>query len=137
MSVQFSSVTQSCPTLCNPIDCSTPGFHAHHQLLGLAQTHVRQVSDAIQPSHPLSSPTLHIFKAIVFPLVMCGCESKTVKRVECRRIDAFKLWCWRKTLESPSAARRSVQSILKEIHPEYSLEGLVLKLKLQYFDHLI
>ena len=74
---------------------------------------------------------------MVFPVVMYGCESWTVKKAECQRIDAFKLWCWRRLLRVPWTARRSNQSILKEISPEISLEGLMLKLKLQYFGHLI
>ena len=74
---------------------------------------------------------------MVFPIVMYGCESWTIKKVERRRIDAFKLWCWRKLLRVPWIARRSNQSILKEINPEYSLEGLMLKLKLQYIGHLM
>ena len=78
-----------------------------------------------------------LVKAMIFPVVMYGCESWTVKKAECRRIDAFELWCWRRVLRVPWTARRSNQSILKEISPEYSLEGLMLKLKLQYFGHLI
>ena len=74
-------------------------------------------------------------KAMVFPVVMYGCESWTVKKAECRRIDAFELWCWRRFLRVPWTARRSTQSILKEISPEGSLEGMMLKLKLQYFGH--
>ena len=74
---------------------------------------------------------------MVFPVVMYGCESWTIKKVECRRIDAFELWGWRRLLRVPWTARRSNQSILKEISPEYSLERLILKLKLQYFDHLM
>ena len=74
---------------------------------------------------------------MVFSVVMCGCESWTIKKAECRRIDAFELWCWRKLLRVPWTARRSIPSILKEISPEYSLEGLMLKLKLQYFGHLM
>ena len=74
---------------------------------------------------------------MVFPLVMYGCESWTVKKAECQRIDAFELWCWRRLLRVPWTARRSNQSILKEISPEYSLEGLMLRLKLQYFGHLM
>ena len=77
------------------------------------------------------------FKAMVFPVVMYGCESWTIKKAECRRIDAFELWCWRRLLRVPWTARRSNQSILKGISPEYSLEGLMLKLKLQYFGHLM
>ena len=74
---------------------------------------------------------------MVFPVVMCGCESWTIKKVECQRIDAFELWCWRRLLRVPWAARRSNQSLLKEISPEYSLKRLMLKLKLQYFGHLM
>ena len=80
---------------------------------------------------------VHIVNATVFPAVMYGCESWTIKKVECRRIDAFELWCWRRLLRVPWTARRSNQSILKEISPEYSLEVLVLKLKLQSFGHLM
>ena len=80
---------------------------------------------------------VHLVKAMVFPVVLYGCESWTIKRAERRRIDAFELWCWRRLLRVPWTARRSNQSILKEISPEYSLEGLMLKLKLQYFVHLM
>ena len=80
---------------------------------------------------------LCIVKAMVFPVVMCACENWTVKKPECQRIDAFKLWCWRRLLRVYWTARRSNQSILKEISPEYSLEGLMLKLKFQYFGHLM
>ena len=80
---------------------------------------------------------VHLAKAMVFPVVMYGCESCTIKKAECRRIDAFVLWCSRRLLRVPSTARRSNQSILKEISPDYSLEGLMLKLKPQYFGHLI
>ena len=78
-----------------------------------------------------------LVKAMVFPVVMYGCESWTIKKAECQRIDAFELWFWKRLLRVPWTARRSNQSILKEISPECSLEGLMLKLKLQYFDHLI
>ena len=81
--------------------------------------------------------TIHIVKAMVFPVVMNGCESWTIKKAESQRIDAFELWCWRRLLRVPWTARRSNQSILKEISPEYSLEGLMLRLKLQSFGHLI
>ena len=80
---------------------------------------------------------IHLVKAIVFPVVMYGRESWTIKKAECWRIDVFELWCWRRFLRVPWTARRSNQSILKEISPEYSLEGLMLKLKLQYFSHLM
>ena len=78
-----------------------------------------------------------LVKPMVFPVVTYGCESWTIKKVECRKIDAFELWCWRRLLRVPWATRRSNQSILKEISPEYSLEGLMLKLKLQYFGHFM
>ena len=80
---------------------------------------------------------VHLVKAMVFPVVMYGCESWTVRKTECRRIDAFELWCWRRLLRVPWTARRSNQSLLKEISPGCSLEGLMLKLKLQYFGHLM
>ena len=94
--------------------------------------------DSILKNRDIILPTkLHLFKDLVFPIVMYGCESWTVKRAEHRRIDAFELWCWRRLLRVPWTARRSSHSILKEISPEYSLEGLMLKLKLQYFGHLM
>ena len=80
---------------------------------------------------------VHLVKAMVFPVFMYGCESWTKKKAECRRIDAFELWCWRRLLRVPWTARRSNQSILEEISPQYSLEGLLLQLKLQYFGHLM
>ena len=83
------------------------------------------------------STKVHLVKAVVFPVVMYGCESWTIKKAEHRRIDAFELWCWRRLLRVPWAARRSNQSILKEISPGCSLEGLMLKLRLQYFGHLM
>ena len=86
----------------------------------------------------ITFPTkVHLVKAIVFPVVMCGCQSWTIKKAEWRRIDAFELWCWRRLLRVPWKARRSNQSTLKAISPEYSLEGLMLKLKLQYFGQLM
>ena len=93
--------------------------------------------DSILKSKDITLPTkVNIVKAMVFPVVMYGCDSWTIKKAECRRIDAFKLWCWRRFLRVLWTARRSNQSILKEINPEYSLEELMLKLKLQYFGHL-
>ena len=118
-SVQFSSVAQSCPTLCNPLNHSMPGLPVHHQLREFTQTHV------------------HSVKAMVFPVVKYGCESWTVKKAEHRRMIAFEPWCWRRLLRVPWTARRSNQSILKEISPGISLEGMMLKLKLQYFGHLM
>ena len=94
--------------------------------------------DSILKSRNISLPTkFHLVKAVVFPVVTYGCESWTIRKSEHRRIDAFELWCWRRLLRVPWTARRSNQSILKEISPEYSLEGLMLKLKHQYFGHLM
>ena len=94
--------------------------------------------DSILKSRDITFPTkVHLVKAMVFPVVMYGCESWTVKKAECRRIDAFELWCWRRVLRVPWTARKSNQSILKEISPGISLEGMMLKLKLQYFGHLM
>ena len=94
--------------------------------------------DSILKSRAITLPTMvHLVKAMVFPVAMYGCESWTIKKAECRRIDAFELCCWRRLLRVPWTARRSNQSILKEISPKYSLEELMLKLKLQYFGHLM
>ena len=94
--------------------------------------------DSILKSRDITLPTkVHLVKAMIFPVVMYGCESWTIRKTECQRIDAFELWCWRRLLRVPWMERRSNQSILKEISPEYSLEGLMLKVKLQYFGHLI
>ena len=94
--------------------------------------------DSILKSRDITLPTkVCLVKAMVFPVVMYGCESWTIKKVEHQRIDAFELWCWKRLLRVPWTARRSNQSILKEISPEYSLEGLMLKLKLWYFGHLM
>ena len=94
--------------------------------------------DSIFKSRDISLPTkVHLVKAMVFPVAIHGCDSWTIKKALHRRIDAFELWCWRRLLRAPWTARRSNQSILKEISPEYSLEGLMLKLKLQYFGHLM
>ena len=94
--------------------------------------------DSTLKSRDITLPTkVHLVKAMVFPLVIYGCESWTIKKAECWRIDAFELWCWKRLLRVPWTVRRSNQSILKEISPEHSLEGLMLKLKLQYFGHLM
>ena len=93
--------------------------------------------DSIIKSRDITLPkNVHLVKAMVFPVVMYGCKSWTIKKAECQRMDVFELWCWRRLLRVPWTARRSNQSILKEISPEYSLKGLMLKLKLQYFGHL-
>ena len=94
--------------------------------------------DSILKSRDITLPTkVHLVKAMVFPVVMYGCESWTIKKAECGRIDAFELWCWRRLLRVPWTAKRLNHSILKEISPEYSLEGLMLKPKLPYFGHLM
>ena len=99
---------------------------------------VRTNLDSILKSRDVTLPTkVHLVKAMVFPIVMYGYESWAIKKAEQRRIDAFELWCWRRLLRVPWTARRSNQSILEEISPEYSLEGLMLKLKLQYFGYLM
>ena len=93
---------------------------------------------SILKSRDITLPTkVHLVKGMVFPVVMYGCESWTIKKADCQRIDSFELWCWRRLLRVPWTARRSNQSILKKISSEYSLEGLTLKLKLQYFGHLM
>ena len=103
--------------ICDPMDCTL---------------------DSILKSRDITLPTkVHLIKAMVFPVVMYGCESWTIQKAEHIRIDAFELWCWRRLLRVPWTARRANQSILKEINPEYSLEGLMLKLKLQYFRRLM
>ena len=114
-------------------DCS----HEVKRLLLLGRK-VMTNPDSILTSRDITLPTeVHLVKAMVFPVVIYGCDSWTVKKAECQKIDAFELWCWRRLLRVPWTARRSNQSILKEISPECSLEGLILKLKLQYFGHLM
>ena len=94
--------------------------------------------DSILKSRDITLPTnVHLVKTMLFPVVMYGCENWTIKKAECQRIDAFELWCWRRLLRVPWMVRRYSQSIIKEISPEYSLEGLLLKLKPQYFGHLM
>ena len=119
---QFSSVTQSCPTLFNPMNRSVG----------------EDKLDTILKSRDTTLPTkVHVVKAMIFPVVIYECESWTIKKAEHQRIAAFKFWSWRRLLTVPWTARRSNQSILKEIKPKYSLEGLMLKLRLQYFGHLM
>ena len=97
---------------------------------------LKSILTSILKSRDVTFPTkVHLVKVLAFPVVMYGCESWTIKKAEHQRIDAFELWCWRRLLRVPWTERRSNQSILKEISPEYSLEGLILKLKLQYFGH--
>ena len=123
--------------LCSKVTADDDCSHEikRHLLLGRK---VMTNLDSILKSREITLPTkVHLVKAIVSPVVMYGCESWTIKKSESQRIDAFELWCWRRLLRVPWTARRSNQSILKEIRPEYSLEGLIVKLKLQYFGHLM
>ena len=117
------------------MDCYCSHEIKRHLLLGRK---VVTNLESILKSRDTTLPTkVHLVTAMVFPVVVYGCESWTIKKAEHRRIDAFELWCWRRLLRVRWTARRSKQSILKEINPEYSLEGLMLKLKLQYFGHLV
>ena len=114
-------------------DCS----HEIKRCLLLGRNTMTNLDSILKRKDITSTTKVHLVKTMVFLLVMFGYESWTIKEAECRRIDAFELWCWRRLLRVPWTARRFNQSILKEISPEYSLEGLMLKLKLQYFGHLM
>ena len=114
-------------------DCS----HEIKRRLLLGRKVVTNLDSRLKSRDITLSTKVHLVKAMVFPVVMYGCESWTIKKAECRKIDAFELWCWRRLLRVPWTARRSNQSILKEISPGISLEGMMLKLKLQYFGHLM
>ena len=114
-------------------DCS----HEFKRRLLLGRKAIRNLDNILKRRDITLLTKVHIVKAMVFPVVMYGCESWTIKKAECLRIDAFELWCYRRLLRVPWTARRSNQSILKETSPEYSLEGLMLKLKLPYFGHLM
>ena len=114
-------------------DCS----HEYKRRLLLGRKVINNLDIILKSRDITLSTRVHLVKAMVFPVVMYGCESWTVKKAEHRRIDAFELWCWRRLLRVPWTARRSYQSILKEISPGISLEGMMLKLKLQYFGHLM
>ena len=114
-------------------DCS----HEIERLLLLGRKIMTNL-DSILKSRDIALPAkVRLVKAMVFPVVMYGCESWTIKKAECQRIDAFELWCWRRLLRVPRTARRSNRSILKRISPEYTFKGLMLKLELQYFGHLM
>ena len=114
-------------------DCS----HEIKRLLLLGRKFITNLDSIFKSRDITLSTNVHLVKAMVFPVVMYGCESWTIKKAEHRKIDAFELWCWRRLLRVPWTARRSNQSILKETSPGCSLEGLMLKLKLQYFGHLM
>ena len=114
-------------------DCS----YGMKRCLFLGRRAIRNLDHILKSTDITLLKKIHLVKAMVFPVVMYRCESWTIKRAESQRLDAFELWCWRRLLRVPWTARRSNQSILKEISPEYSLEGLMLKLKLQYFGHLM
>ena len=114
-------------------DCS----HEIKRRLLLGRKVMTNLDSMLKSRNITLSTKVHLVKAMVFPVVMYGCDSWTIKRAECKRIDTFELWCWRRLLRVPWTARRSNQSILREIRPGCSLEGLMLKLKLQYFGHLM
>ena len=114
-------------------DCS----HEIKRRLLLGRKVMTNINSILESRDITLSTKVHLVRAMVFPVVMYGCESWTIKKAERRRIDAFELWCWRKLLRVPWTARRSIQSIIKEISPWCSLEGLMFKLKLQYFGHLM
>ena len=114
-------------------DCS----HEIKRCLILGRKVMTNIDSILKSRDITLSTKVRLIKAMVFPVVMCGCESWTIKKAECQRIDVFELWYWKRLLKVPWTARRSNQSIVKKISPEYSLEGLMLKLKLQYFDHLM
>ena len=167
MCVYLCSVRQLCWTVCDPMDCSPLDFSVHGifqarilERVAISssrgyswprdRTHVSCVScngrilyhcasysHWIKKQRLLLSTKVYLVETMVFPVVMYGCESWTIKKVKCQRIDAFELWCWRKLLRVPWTARRSNQSVLKEISPEYPLEELMMKLKRQYFGHLM
>ena len=114
-------------------DCS----HEINKRLLLGRKSMSNLDSVLKSRDITLLTNVHLVKAMVFPVVMYGCESWTIKKAKCQRIDAFELWCWRRLLRVPWTARRSNQSLLKEISPEYSLEGPMLKLKVQYFGHLM
>ena len=114
-------------------DCS----HEINRRLLLGRKAMTNLDSILKSRDIILTTKVHLVKVMIFPVVMYGCESWTIKKVGCQRIDAFELWCWRRLLRVPWTARRSNQSILKAISPEYSLEGVMLKLKLQYFGHLM
>ena len=128
-----------CVCVCVYAQMSFPSLSASFVTRNRKQNNIYTINlDSILKSRDITLSTkVHLVKAMVFPVIMYGCESWTVKKAECRRIDAFELWCWRRLMRVPWTVRRSNQSILKEISLDYSLEGLMLKLKLQYFDLLI
>ena len=138
-----SEVRQSCPTLSDPVDCSLPGSSIHEIFQAKLLEWVPLPSpmtnlDSILKSRDIILSTkIRLVEAMVFPVVMYGCEIWTVKKAEHQIIDAFELWCWKRFLRVPWTVRRSNQSILKEISPGFSLEGMMLKLKLQYFGHIM
>ena len=122
---------------CNKITADGDCSHEIKRPLLLGRKAMTKL-DSILRSRDITLRTkVHLVKALIFPVVMYGCESWTIKKAECQKIDAFELWCWRRLLRVLWTARRSNQSILKEISPKYSLKGLMLKLKFQYFGHLI
>ena len=136
---KFKGKNISC-SLLNVVPAA-PSEHCRYHIISIYQSIIRKVManlDSILKSRGITLPTkVHLVKAMVFPVVMYGCENWTIKKAECQRIDAFELWCWRRLWRVPWTARRFSQSILKEISPGCSFEELMLKLKLQHFGHLM
>ena len=134
-----SEVTQLYPTLCNPMDCGLPGllcpWDVPGKSTGVGFHFLLQPRQHIKKQRHANK--VHLVKVTVYLVVMYECENCTINKADCQRIDAFELWCWRRFLKVPWTARRSNQSILKEISPGCSLEGMMLKLKLRYFGHLM
>ena len=118
---------------------TTDGYCSHEikRCLLLGRKAMKNLDNILKSRNITLLTKVHIVKAMVFPVVMYGCESWTIKKAECQRTDAFELWCWRRLLSVPWTARRSNQSVLKDINPKYSLEGQTVKLKLQYLGHLM
>ena len=146
LNIQKTKIMASGPITTWQIDGETMETARDFIFLGSKITEIKRLLgrkamtnlNSILKSRDITLPTKFcLVKAMVFPVVMYGCESWIIKKAECQSIDAFELWCWRRLLRVPWTARRSNQSILKEISPEYSLEGLMLKLKLRYFGHLM
>ena len=133
----YTHVADSCQHLGSKITADGDCSHEIKRCLLLGRKTMTNLDSILNSRDIILPKKVCLIKAVVFPVVMNGCESQTIKKAERQRIDAFELWCWRRLLRVPWTARRYNQSILKEISPKYSLEGLMLKLNLQYFDHLM
>ena len=137
MATHSSILAWRIPWTAEPGGLQSMGSQSQTRLSDFTHSLMTNLDSVFKSKDIILLTKIRLVKTIVFPVVMYGCESWTIKKAECQRTDAFELWCWRRLLRIPWTARRSNQSILKEISPEYSLEGLMLKLKLQYFGHLM